>query len=233
MPVATYSGSVPPRPSADGRRSPPPSEKVTRANGRASRAAILAAAVEVFAERGYAGTTMAEIARRVRLTQPALLHHFRSKDELLLAVIRTRDETADYLLEDLARVDVMARLIADNLANPMICLLFTTLGAEAVREDHPAHEYFVERYRRTVGLMAEQLERVGVGPGDASLLAREAVAGLDAIHQQWLLDPQEVDLERSLRFFERRLRATIRDLAGDHGTRRPDQLNGSGRSASH
>ncbi len=49
---------------------------------------ILQAAAAVFRERGYAGATMAQIARRVRLTAGSLYHHFPAgKQDLLIAVL--------------------------------------------------------------------------------------------------------------------------------------------------
>ncbi len=49
---------------------------------------ILLAAASVFQERGYAGTTMADIAGKVNLTAGSLYHHFPAgKRDLLLAVL--------------------------------------------------------------------------------------------------------------------------------------------------
>jgi AcrR family transcriptional regulator len=47
------------------------------------RARLLAAATEVFAEKGYAGAGVAEIARRAGLTTGAIYSRYRGKDELL------------------------------------------------------------------------------------------------------------------------------------------------------
>ena len=66
----------------------------TRANGRASRRAILTAALEVFAERGQRGTSLMEIANRVGMTQPGLLHHFGTKEQLLLEVVQAQEQAA-------------------------------------------------------------------------------------------------------------------------------------------
>ena len=55
------------------------------------RAEILAEAVRVFAESGYRGGSLKEIADRVGLSQAGLLHHFSSKEELLAEVIAARD----------------------------------------------------------------------------------------------------------------------------------------------
>ena len=51
------------------------------------RREIVAAASQLFTERGVAGTTMAEIARRCGLQQPSLYYYFRSKGELLDEIV--------------------------------------------------------------------------------------------------------------------------------------------------
>ncbi|MBI5947171.1 MAG: TetR/AcrR family transcriptional regulator [Chloroflexi bacterium] len=55
--------------------------------GAATRSLILSTARDLFAERGYKGTTVREIARRCRITDPALYYHFRSKQDLMQAVL--------------------------------------------------------------------------------------------------------------------------------------------------
>lgn len=45
--------------------------------------AIIEAAVDVFLEKGYEGTSMEAIANRAGLTKGGLYHHFKSKDEIL------------------------------------------------------------------------------------------------------------------------------------------------------
>jgi AcrR family transcriptional regulator len=53
-----------------------------------TRDRLLAAAAEVFAERGYEGAALADIARRAGLTTGAVYSRFRNKAELLLEVVR-------------------------------------------------------------------------------------------------------------------------------------------------
>jgi len=48
----------------------------------ARREVIAAAAAELFAERGYRGASIEEIARRSGITPPVLYEHFRSKSDL-------------------------------------------------------------------------------------------------------------------------------------------------------
>jgi AcrR family transcriptional regulator len=74
-----------------------------RPSADATRARILAAALDVFAERSFDGATTREVAARAAVTQPLLNYHFTSKEELWRAAV---DELFDELNRTLgARVD--------------------------------------------------------------------------------------------------------------------------------
>ena len=51
------------------------------------RRTILATALEVFAESGFRGASVREIASRVGMTDTGVLHHFGGKGKLLLEVV--------------------------------------------------------------------------------------------------------------------------------------------------
>lgn len=53
-----------------------------------TRQRVLQAALELFAERSYAGTSLRDIAERTDITKAALYYHFPAKDALLRALIQ-------------------------------------------------------------------------------------------------------------------------------------------------
>jgi AcrR family transcriptional regulator len=71
-----------------------------RARGSA-RPALLAAAREVFQQRGYAGATTREIAQRAGASEPLVFRYFGSKANLFrLAVVQPFDEFIDQFSQD-------------------------------------------------------------------------------------------------------------------------------------
>jgi AcrR family transcriptional regulator len=168
------------------------------AKGRAKRAEIIDRATAMFGEVGYRGASLREIAARCGISHPGLLHHFPTKEALLIAVLEHRDDqdVERYFTPPVVGLDQLRRvvdLVGHNAARRGIVELFCVLSAEATAADHPAHDYFVRRSRVTLAGMTEAFERVrdagalrdGVDPASA---ARELVALMDGLQLQWLLD---------------------------------------------
>jgi AcrR family transcriptional regulator len=59
-----------------------------------TRAALVAAAAEAFAEHGFTATSITQIAAAVRVTKGAVYHHFSDKQCLFEAVINYHNEAA-------------------------------------------------------------------------------------------------------------------------------------------
>lgn len=70
------------------------------------RARLKAAGLALFGKRGYENTSVDEIARRAKLAVGTFYQHFRSKRQLLLALM-------DELLEKLSRLDFRAAVMTD------------------------------------------------------------------------------------------------------------------------
>ena len=77
------------------------------------RPQLLAAAADVIAERGLAGTRIADVAERVGTSSAAVLYWFSSKDELLAeALIADEERFAEELVSALAGIaDPAAKLL--------------------------------------------------------------------------------------------------------------------------
>ncbi|MFI9624587.1 TetR/AcrR family transcriptional regulator [Streptomyces sp. NPDC052042] len=179
-----------------------------RARSTGRRAEILRAAFEVIAERGYRGASLSAVAERVGLSQQGLLHHFPTKEALLVAVLEARDQwdPVDVARSgDVWRTDLLDALVQYNAMRPGIIQTFSALLGESVTDDHPARDFFTRRYVRArtaiaTALRAEYGERLpgGLTPERAAPLM---VAVMDGLQYQWLLDPDEVDMPAAFRDF--------------------------------
>ena len=176
----------------------------TRTRSEERRAEIVRAALEVIAERGYRGASLAAVAERVGLTQQGLLHHFPTKEALLVAVLKERDQW-DAVPNTKWRVDLLTSLVEYNAMRPGIIQTFSALLGESVTEGHPAREFFTQRYaavRKSMAsvLRAEYGERLpsGLTPERAAPLL---VAVMDGLQYQWLHDPDSVDMPAAFRDF--------------------------------
>lgn len=71
----------------------------SRAETEETRITLLNTARQVFAERGYANTSMDELTAQAKLTRGALYHHFGDKRGLLAAVVEQIDAETDQRLQ--------------------------------------------------------------------------------------------------------------------------------------
>jgi hypothetical protein len=60
---------------------------------------ILSVATQLIAKKGYAGTSLQDIANEVTLHKSSLFHYFKTKEELLLKILETPIEEVDINLE--------------------------------------------------------------------------------------------------------------------------------------
>ncbi|MGO4807111.1 TetR/AcrR family transcriptional regulator [Arthrobacter sp. 2MCAF15] len=191
------------------------------------REQILQTAILHFAQWGYESSSVPKIAADVGLTNAGLLHHFGSKRELLTAVLELREKLAgEMFFKDLeaGRGDALILLsrIADlaeyNTTQPGLSHMYVVLAAEAVNPDHPAHQYFRDRYDRIIGFLAASMTD-GIQEGilkpdlDVQEIAREVLATSDGLTLQWGLSSRSFDMAKSIRTYLDRL---ARQITMDH-----------------
>ena len=171
------------------------------------RQQILDAALQVFASRGYQAGSMREVARVANIGLSTLMHHFNSKEDLLLALLERRD--ADSPGQRTGTGDLIADVLSQarwNQTIPELIALYTVLSAESISDGHPGHDYFTERFTTVRRGFQEEFEKLrdagrlrsGVDPR----LAAGCITALwDGIQLQWLLQPDEIDVVAYLKAF--------------------------------
>jgi AcrR family transcriptional regulator len=193
---------------------PPRKRRGAYAKTAARRRDILEAGLDVFAT-GFRSGSLREVSERVGMTQAGLLHHFANKNELLAEVLALRDERSLALLNlnaepGIEQIRGYIAVIEHNESNPALVELRCTLSAEATAVDHPAHAYFVGRYRWIIEFISDALAamgsrgelREGIDPNSG---ARGLVALTDGLQVQWLLQRNTLSMSDEARRYARTL----------------------------
>lgn len=194
--------------------------RTTRAERTAQRRKqILEAASIVIQQYGYSRASLADIANLVGISAPSLLHHFKTKDELLIALLDYRDDVSRRATSTSfdeageARLSHLVETSEANSKNLVLTQLYSVLLGESLTEDHPAKEFFVSRFE---GLRPRVAEGVADAVGDPSISDQEIeevaagiIAVMDGLQYQFLLDNSSVDMSAVT---ERVIRALMADL---------------------
>lgn len=195
-----------------------------------TREEIVRVASEVFQKRGYHGATLADIARILGVSKPALYHHIRTKEELLteiyLEVVDTAiDRLTAVIDSDLPIVEKFAKVLQTNLVMVAEYLPIFTVFFQEKRELSEEKHQRVNAKKRRYNQLAEQLYREGV---DAGLfrpvepkIATFALFGMANWIYQWF-DPAG-------RLSAQQVADTFGDLAA-HGYLLPGHGAGAGRT---
>ncbi|MEU8788652.1 TetR/AcrR family transcriptional regulator [Streptomyces sp. NPDC048643] len=192
----------------------------TYAVGDERRSRILDAAVEHFAQWGFHASSLARIAKDVGITQGGLLHHFRSKEDLLVQVLGRCEENDRDMFFSHAFVSAaecyaaLVRLAEYNGTRLGRTRMFNVLAAEAGDPGHPAHAYFARRYVDLVEHMAGPLRQAVAGgelkpDTDVVAVSQETAAVMDGLQIQWVLDPDGFDMVGRFRAYADRLLRSV------------------------
>lgn len=185
------------------KRQPTKRSRPTRSE---TRARLLQAAGEVFAERGYERASLDHVAAAAGLTKGAVYSSFAGKEELFYALMQERiGERLSLVAEAMKREATLEDVTRDagaGLADLISSqadwhLLFIEFWARAVR-DPSLREEFARHRRSARELIARFLEqqaaRVGFDlPVSADQLAVAVLALSNGIAIEQLADPDTVD----------------------------------------
>ncbi len=161
------------------------------------RAEILRAAANTFGSKGYKTGSLAEVAEQVGITHAGVLHHFGSKDALLIEVLEYRDKEDVRELEGqhipggLELFKHLVRTVHMNEARPGIVQGYSVLTGESVTENHPARAWVSNRFAVLRGEIAAAIREVGgeqVTQEAAERAASAIIGVMDGLQVQWLLD---------------------------------------------
>ena len=176
---------------------------------RAMRARLLQACVDCLVERGFAGTSTTLVSERAGVSRGAQLHHFPTKNDLVLAAVEHLAEArGDELRQALAtlpagarRTRACLRVLADHFASPVF-----TAALElwvAARTD-PALLAAVAPLELRLGRETHRLTVAALDVDEAQPGNREIVqATLDLVRGLALADTIRDDARRRRRIVDR------------------------------
>lgn len=186
------------------------------------RRQILTQTALIVGEKGYFGFGIQELAKRCGLTKAGLLHHFASKEALLLEVLRDRDERDTEEVTAVLKSDdwdekppsldkiraTFLTIVKHNLKRPELVRLFAVVRPEALNPAHPAHRHMAERDASTLKLFEKMLAPHTDQPLSVARQIHVTIHGLEV---QWIQSSQSFDL---LREWEVQLGRILRDVRG-------------------
>ena len=172
------------------------------------RAEILRAAANTFGSKGYKNGSLTEVAEQVGITHAGVLHHFGSKEQLLVEVLEFRDKEdvrdleGQHIPNGMELFRHLIRTARMNVDRPGIVQGYSVLTGESVTENHPARAWVTDRFTILRGEIQAAIMEVGGGtvPDDVAACAASSIIGvMDGLQVQWLLD-DSVDLPAATKF---------------------------------
>lgn len=154
---------------------------------RETERAFIAAATELFAEKGYNATSISDLAKELGLTTASLYYHVSGKQELLFRVLETG--MADFLnqLEGIAAKNVdhreKLRLAVENhldfvLTNPKAVKVFLRERRFLEAPYSSQYQVRVDRYDQLFSEIVQRAMDADAVPREDPVLVRLAILGM-------------------------------------------------------
>lgn len=160
-----------------------------------TKARILEAALALFAQNGYLGTSMSDIARQLGITKAALYKHYASKQEILDRIVERMNEMDD----ERAKAYEMPETAPDGFAEAYLHTPVEKIRAYSTAQfDHWTKEPFAANFRKMLTL--EQYRDPALARLYQNYLAAGPLAYMAAIFRK-LTDSDQAAMELALAFY--------------------------------
>lgn len=163
-----------------------PPEPRWRRRKDARRPEIIAAAIDLFTERGFAATRLDDVAKRAGVSKGTLYLYFASKEDLFKSLVQEMLVVNIAELETTAQsypgptidiLDGMLMTISERIVNSPAVVLPKLMIAEAANFPDLAKFYVEEVVQRLMGVVAQLMAR-GVARGEFHPLPFETIGPL-------------------------------------------------------
>ncbi|GAA2974339.1 AcrR family transcriptional regulator [Microbacterium terrae] len=161
-----------------------------------TRERIVDACEVLYAANGFRATTIKDIAELAGITDRGLVHHFPTREDLLIAVLERHEHRSSDAITGDDPITLLRAVLAQEAAleeAPNLVEMRTVLQAEATDPRHPAHEHYMSNYTEWRGFLAAVFGELRArGEVDAAMsdaeLAGSFMALSDGLHLQHIYD---------------------------------------------
>ncbi len=183
----------------------------TKEEASVTREQLLKKALAVFSQKGYAATTLQDIARETEVTRGAIYHHFGSKAELYNTLISEYSEKGNDIVQQAASeggtlLDILRRVFVRQLciieddpemrALMELALFKTGLVPELEEGRQRQIESGMGLVDMLAGIMNQGLEQGLLhSVGDPREMARAYIAFQNGLIHLWLTAPDQFSLK--------------------------------------
>lgn len=181
------------------------STRSSSGSGVETEQSFIAAATRLFAERGYKGTSISDLARELQLTTASLYYYVDGKQELLVRVLESG--MSDFLLRLQAIADgdegpreKLAKAVENHIdfvvSRRDVVRIFLRQRSELTDESQRHYQELLDRYQRLfTDILVEARPRLAENTD--TVLLRQAVLGMINSLAEWYtpqgrLTPEEV-----------------------------------------
>lgn len=189
--------------------------------------AIIRESTKLFLANGFRGTSVKEITEKARIGRGTLYWYFKSKDEILVTILRRfEEEFLEGLIEAvnncqgnfIAKYKVFHKCATEFARdNRDLALAFNALLNEIVGSNNEAEnevKAIYEKYRRFIQGMLEDGKRDGsVGKDvDTELYAHVIIASHTGMLVQWFVNEKSIDVREFVKTFRDLLLKGVTDV---------------------